>query len=72
MDVLAALLKPPPFKPKNRDDPEQLLQDWVEYIKLFNHFIGVAGLDADHTDNHVNCGVCKRHKSMLRLIGGRK
>ena len=44
MDALAVLLKPPVFTVSTRDDPEQTLQDWMEYIDRFQHFLSATGV----------------------------
>ena len=38
MDPLAMLLKPAPFKVSKKGDPEQTLQDFLEYVELFGQF----------------------------------
>ena len=72
MDSLAVLLKPTPFKVKKKGDPEQLFQDFVEYMELFEQFITATNADGDHADDHVNCSACIKQKAMLILIGGKE
>ena len=72
METLGNMLRPAPFKLSNRDDPEQLLQDWNDYTDQFELFLDATNAAGDHADNHVNCNSCKKAKSMLRLIGGRE
>ena len=72
MDSLIRILKPVLFKPTDRDDPEQLLQDWVDYVEQFVLFLDATGADGVHTQGHNNCGACKKYKSMIRLIGGKE
>ena len=50
----AALLNPPPFKMAKVGDPEQLLQDFVEYIKIFKKFTLATGVGGDHVAAHTN------------------
>ena len=72
MDPMAMLLKPGPFKVKAKGDPEQLLQDFAEYIDIVNKFFMVtAALDA-HTEGHQDCVTCWRAKAMVTLIGGKE
>ena len=53
MDSLAVLLKPAPFKVKKKGDPEQLFQDFVEYMELFEQFITATNADGQHAHDHV-------------------
>ena len=70
MDTMAMLLKPVPFKVKKKGDPEQLLQDFVEYMELFEQFITATNVAGEHTDRHLACQACTKSKAMLVLIGG--
>ena len=72
MDPLAMLLKPAPFKVSKKGDPEQTLQDFLEYVELFGQFLTATDADADHTDVHANCSTCVKCKAMLVLIGGKE
>ena len=62
MDSLAVLLKPAPFKVKKKGDPEQLFQDFVEYMELFEQFI-----TATNADDHVNCSACIKQKGKFAI-----
>ena len=67
------LLKPPPLVVKKKGDPEQLLKDWEEYIKVFKEFLaatGVAGAHANPEVANTPCATCVKSKNMLRLVGG--
>ena len=72
MDSLAVLLKPAPFKVKKKGDPEQLFQDFVEYMELFEQFITATNADGQHADDHVNSSACTKQKAMLILMGGKE
>ena len=67
-----ALLKPPPFTVGKVGDPEQLMQDFIEYIKIFKKFVLATGVGGDHTGDHVNWGGCRKTKATLKLVGGRE
>ena len=67
----AALLKPPPFSISKVGDPEQLLQDFVEYVKTFRKFVLATGVGGEHTVNHAGCGACSKTKATLELVGGK-
>ena len=43
---LAAILKPAPFVKTEAGDPEQLLQDFKEYVKRFRKFLLATGRGA--------------------------
>ena len=43
----AALLKPPPFTVAKVADPEQLLQDFLEYLKIFKKFVLATGVGGE-------------------------
>ena len=66
----AALLKPPPFSNSKVGDPEQLLQDFAEYVKTFEKFMLATGVAGNHTDGHAECGGCQKAKATLDLVGG--
>ena len=68
----AALLKPPPFTGTKMGDPEQLLQDFLEYVKTFNKFMLATGVGGEHTADHAACGGCKKAKATLELVGGQE
>ena len=68
----AALLKPPPFTVAKLGDPEQLLQDFMEYLKIFKKFVLATGVGGEHTGDHMNCGGCQKTKATLELVGGRE
>ena len=67
----AALLKPPPFTISKVGDPEQLLQDFTEYVKTFRNFVLATGVGGEHTAAHAACGACSKTKATLELVGGR-
>ena len=67
------LLKPPPLVIKKKGDPEQLLKDWDEYVKVFKEFLAateVAGAHANPEVANTPCATCIKSKNMLRLVGG--
>ena len=68
----AALLKPSPFTGTKMGDPEQLLQDFLEYVKTFNKFMLATGVGGDHTADHAECSGCKKAKATLELVGGQE
>ena len=67
----AALLKPPPFAISKVGDPEQLLQDFTEYVKTFKKFVLATGVGGEHTVDHAACGACTKIKATLELVGGK-
>ena len=67
----AALLKPPPFSVSKVGDPEQLLQDFMEYVKTFRKFVLATGVGGEHTPTHVTCGGCSKTKATMELVGGK-
>ena len=67
----AALLKPPPFSVSKVGDPEQLLQDFVEYVKTFRKFVLATGVGGEHTVGHAACEGCSKTKATLELVGGK-
>ena len=67
------LLKPSPLVNKKKGDPEQLLKDWEEYIKVFKEFLAATEVAGVHTNPEVPnspCATCIKSKNMLRLVGG--
>ena len=66
------LLKPAPFKVSKKGDPEQTLQDFLDYIELFAQFLTVTSADTGHTQDHAQCATCVKCKAMLVLIGGKE
>ena len=67
------LLKPPPLVIKKKGDPEQLLKDWEEYVKVFKEFLAATEVAGAHTNPEVlntPCAICIKSKNMLRLVGG--
>ena len=50
---LAMLLKPSPLVNKKKGDPEQLLKDWEEYIKVFKEFLAATEVAGVHTNPEV-------------------
>ena len=68
----AALLKPAPFVLSKIGDPEQLLQDFGEYIKIFKKFVLATNIGGAHTADHRNCGGCQKTKATLELVGGKE
>ena len=65
------MLKPPPFSVSKVGDPEQLLQDFTEYVKTFRKFVLALGVRGEHTPNHVTCGGCSKTKASMELVGGK-
>ena len=68
----AALLKSPPFTSTKVGDPEQLMQDFMEYLKTFNKFMLATGVAGEHTGDHSACAGCKKAKATLELVGGKE
>ena len=67
---LMTLLKPPPFKCKKVGDQEQLLQDFMLSRKTLLEFFQATDAAGQHEDDHINCGACKKAKSIVKLVGG--
>ena len=57
------LLKPPAFAISKVGDPEQLLQDFTEYVKTFKKFVLATGVGGVHTVDHAACGACTKLKA---------
>ena len=58
---------------KRKGDPEQLSQDWEEYVYTFNVFLEATGTIPAHTDPEVlntPCVACKKMMNLMILIGG--
>ena len=72
MDPMAMLLKPGPFKVKVKGDPEQLLQDFAEYMEVMDKFVTATVALGNHTEGHQDCATCTRAKVMVTLIGGKE
>ena len=72
MDPMTMLLKPGPFKVKVRGDPEQLLQDFSEYMEVMNKFFIATAALGGHTEGHQDCDTCTRVKAMVTLKGGKE
>ena len=70
MMELMTLLKPPPFKCKKVGDQEQLLQDFMLYRKTLLEFFRATDAAGQHEDDHIDCGACKKAKSIVKLVGG--
>ena len=68
MDSMAMLLKPGPFKVKVKGDPEQLLQDFAEYMEVMNKFFMATEVLGNHTEGYQDCATCTRAKAMVTLI----
>ena len=56
----ATLLKPPPFTISKVGDPEQLLQDFTEYVKTFRKFVLATGVGGEHTVDHAGRAIKPR------------
>ena len=69
---LAAVLKPAPFVKTEAGDPEQLLQDFKEYVKRFRKYLLATGMEGVHSQDHVDCAACTQAKASLELIGGKE
>ena len=67
---LMTLLKPPPLKCKKVGDQEQLLQDFMLYRKTLLEFFQATDAAGQHEHDHINCGACKKAKSIVKLVGG--
>ena len=69
---LAAILKPAPFVKTEAGDPEQLLQDFKEYVKRFRKYLLATGMAGVHSQDHVDCAACIKAKASLELVGGKE
>ena len=70
MAEMMLLLKPGPFAITSAGDPEQLYQDFMKYISNFKEFLLATNIDGEHSEQHANCGACKKAKATLPLVGG--
>ena len=68
---LAALLKPAPFVVQETGDPEQLLQDFKDYMKTFKKFLIATKVVGEHTASCKDCGACVQARATLELVGGK-
>ena len=82
-DSLFNLLKPAPFMPEQKDDPETLLQELEEYLETMRKFFSITEAGGTHLPGHqalvigpgaghVICEACVREKDMLISIGGQE
>ena len=69
---LAALLKPPPFVVKETGDPEQLLQDFKEYIKIFKKFLVATKVVGEYAPSCEECGAGRQARATLEFVGGKE
>ena len=69
---LAALLKPAPFVVQETGDPEQLLQDFKDYMKTFKKFLIATKVVGEHTASCKDCGACVQARATLELVGGKE
>ena len=69
---LAALLKPAPFVVQETGDPEQLLQDFKDYMKTFKKFLTATKIVGEHTASCKDCGACVQARATLDLVGGKE
>ena len=70
---LAMLLKPAPLVVRKKGDPEALLKDWEDYVKVFKEFIAATGVTGEHAEPETEgtpCAACVKTKNMMRLVGG--
>ena len=68
MDPLAILLKPAPFKIGKKGDPEQTLQDFVDYVELLGQFLTTNNADTGPKEQHASCPACLTSKAMLVMF----
>ena len=69
---MTMLLKLSPLMVKRKGNPEQLSQDWEEYIYTFNVFLDATGTKPAHTNPEVPdtpCLACKKTRNLMILIG---
>ena len=70
---LDMLLKPTPLVVRKKGDPEALLKDWEDYVKVFKKLITATGVTGDHIAPEVEgapCAACVKANNMIRLVGG--
>ena len=78
MAEMMMLLKPAPFLQQRSGDPEQLHQDFLEYVATFKMFLTATNTDGAHTAAHGaepgggRCKGCVRAKATLQLVGGKE
>ena len=72
MDMMM-MLKLSPLVVKKKGDPEQLSQDWEEYVYTFTVFLEATGQMPTHANPELlnaPCGACMRTENFMMLIGG--
>ena len=53
-------------------DPEQLQQDFNEYIETMGKLFTITTALGTHSNEYINCDPCRKVKVMLVLIGGKE
>ena len=66
--VSSWLLKPAPFKIGKKGDPEQTLQDFVDYVELLGQFLTTNNADTGPKEQHASCPACLTSKAMLVMF----
>ena len=52
-DSLFQLLRPAPFMPRQKDDPEALLEDFEKYVETIKLLLAATATPGTHTPDHV-------------------
>ena len=69
---LMVLMRPAHFMVTKKGDPEQILQEFAEYVKIFGKFLKATGMEGNHKNNHMNCASCQKAKAYLEIFGGKE
>ena len=69
-DSLFQLLRPAPFMPRQKDDPEALLQEFEKYVETIKLLLVATATPGTHTPDHVSCALCWKEKQTLISVGG--
>ena len=68
---MMAMMRPAHFVESRKGDPEQLMQEFTEYVKIFRKFLKATGMAGAHTEEHRECEACQKAKALLELFGGK-
>ena len=69
---MMAMMRPAQFVESRKGDPEQLMQEFTEYMKIFGKFLKATGMAGAHTEEHRECEACQKAKALLELFGEKK
>ena len=67
-----ALMRLAPFVIIEKGNPEQMMQEFPEYINIFGMFLQARGIDGNLMENWTNCGAYQEAKASLQLFGGKE